>query len=71
MVSTLADSTDPRAADAKLQASNEHLRLFIAHAPAAVAMFDNEMRYIVASRRWLKDFGLGDRDLRGLSHYDV
>jgi diguanylate cyclase (GGDEF)-like protein/PAS domain S-box-containing protein len=37
----------------------------------AIAMFDREMRYIVASRRWLHDYGLGDRDLRGLSHYDV
>jgi light-regulated signal transduction histidine kinase (bacteriophytochrome) len=34
-------------------------------------MFDRDMKYIVASRRYLKDYELGDRDLVGLSHYEV
>jgi two-component system, cell cycle sensor histidine kinase and response regulator CckA len=51
--------------------SQEKLRLFIEYAPACLAMFDREMRYLSASRRWLEDFHLGDRDLRGLLHYDV
>jgi len=47
------------------------LRLFIEHAPAALAMFDRDMRYISASRRWVNDFRLGNRDMRGLLHYDI
>jgi PAS domain S-box-containing protein len=34
-------------------------------------MFDRDIRYVQVSRRWLNDYGLGERDLRGLSHYDV
>jgi two-component system cell cycle sensor histidine kinase/response regulator CckA len=54
-----------------LKASEQSLQLFIDHAPAALAMFDRDMRYMSASRRWLSDYGLGGRELRGLCHYDV
>ena len=59
-----------RAEEALLE-STELLGLFVEYAPAALAMFDSEMRYLYASRRWMADFNLGDRDLRGVSHYEV
>ena len=34
-------------------------------------MFDCQMRYVAASRRWHGDYLLGDQDLVGRSHYDV
>jgi PAS domain S-box-containing protein len=58
-------------AECSLRESEELLRLFIGHAPVALAMFDKEMRYIAASRRWMADYHLGDRDLRGCSHYEI
>jgi PAS domain S-box-containing protein len=51
--------------------SQEHLRLFVRHAPSAVAMLDKKMRYLLVSHRWMEDYGLGERDIIGLSHYDV
>lgn len=48
----------------------QQLRTFIENAPAAIAMFDREMRYIAASRRWREDYGLSG-DVIGLSHYDL
>jgi PAS domain S-box-containing protein len=47
------------------------LRAFADRTPAAVAMFDREMRYVVASRQWLEERGLADRNIVGLSHYDL
>ncbi len=49
----------------------EFLNILINHVPAAVAFFDRQMHYIATSRRWLTDFGLGDRDLIGQCHYDI
>jgi PAS domain S-box-containing protein len=48
-----------------------HMRLLFEHTPAAIAMFDRDMRYVVASRGWYTQYGLGDESIIGRSHYDV
>jgi len=47
------------------------LQTFISYAPAAVAMFDRELNYIVHSRHWLSDHGLIETDLAGCNYFDV
>ena len=54
-----------------MSSSEPPLGLFIETAPAAVAMFDRDLRYLEASNGWRRDFGLGTRELRGLSHYQI
>jgi PAS domain S-box-containing protein len=47
------------------------IETFIERAPVGLAMFDRQMRYVMASRRWIEDFRIGDADISKLSHYQV
>lgn len=54
-----------------IRKSENILKLFVEHSPASIAMFDNNMHYLAASRRFLADYNLGDQNLLGRSHYEV
>ena len=55
---------------ADLVKTQEYLKIFVNYAPGALAMFDCDMRYIVVSQRWLKDYDRVGKDVIGMSHYD-
>ncbi len=48
------------------------LGVFVENAPVAMAMFDRRMRYVLANRQWINDFGLQRTlPLVGRSQFDV
>ena len=63
--------TDYWSARRRLAESEQRLRLFLEHSPAAVAMFDRDMNYLLVSNRFAGDYRLSDTDLIGRNHWKV
>ncbi|MBE9462378.1 PAS domain S-box protein [Dyadobacter subterraneus] len=65
------DLSARKKAEQELIAERARLLAFVEHAPAAVAMFDKDIKYLAISRKWLEEYHLTDRDIIGLTHYEV
>jgi PAS domain S-box-containing protein len=66
-----ADITEHKNAQKKLQEWHDLMQYIIQHDPNAIAVFDNELRYIYVSRRFLEDYKLKDQNIIGKHHYEV
>ncbi len=71
LLGTIWDITEQKIAENELKRSNDRNKIFVAQAPNAIAMFDNNMRYMAASEQWIKDYNLIGIDLIGKSHYEI
>ncbi len=67
----IRDISERKLAEYTIKRSETILKLFIEHSPAAIAMFDSDMKYISASQRYLVDYDLSGQNLIGRSHYEI
>ncbi|MCM2343390.1 MAG: response regulator [Alphaproteobacteria bacterium] len=51
--------------------SRDQMNDFIENTPAAIAMCDRTLKYLVVSKKWYEDFNIRDKDIIGKSHMDV
>ncbi|HVX51624.1 MAG TPA: PAS domain S-box protein, partial [Chitinophagaceae bacterium] len=70
MLTTCRDISDFKTIKEKLEADEQRIRVLVEHTPAAVAMLDTGMNYIVVSNRWMKDYDLPG-NITGRNHYEV
>lgn len=61
----------PNQVDRALPLGGRQAMQFFSLAPFAVAIFDRDMRYMAASKQWIKDYRLQGKRVLGKSQYDV
>ena len=71
IMGTAQDITERKRVEESLERERRQLREIIATAPVAIAMFDNEMRYLAHSQQWLIEHSLEGQSLLNRSHYEV
>jgi len=54
-----------------LAREKDRLRLYLRHAPSAMAVFDRDMHYQITSDRWLRDYGLEGVDVVGHGFFEL
>ena len=70
MIGTIMEITARKQTEIALQEREATLRLFTQYVPASIAMFDREMRYVMASQQWLGYFVISGSVI-GRSHYEI
>jgi PAS domain S-box-containing protein len=68
----IRDITERKQMEARLAEREAQLALFVEHAPVGIAMFDDKMRFLAVSRRFLSDRELGNpTEIIGRSVYEI
>lgn len=64
-VLTVHDLTERKAIERTARNRQLLIEQFVLHAPASIALFDRQLRYLAVSRRWLDDLRLGSSQVVG------
>ena len=55
----------------EIESKQYYNQIFIEQAAPSLAMLDVDMKYIAVSEKWREDYGMQDKDVIGLSHYEI
>lgn len=56
--------------ESRLNQQSDQLQFFVQHAPVAMAMFDLDLRYLIASEKYVRDW-IGNRPYLEESHFEL
>ena len=68
---TLQDISERVNYEDLLHKKQSELKAFVENTPAAIAMFDKNMKYVAATNKWCEDYGIDDKNIIGLPHQDI
>jgi PAS domain S-box-containing protein len=71
MWAIIRDITERKRAEKKLEEWRQLMDFIIRHDPNAIAVYDENLRYVFVSERYLDDYKLQDRNIIGKHHYEV
>ena len=71
LIGVILDITDRKRAEEALAEQHELMDYVIRHDPNAIAVLNNELRYVFVSERYLNDYGVKETDIIGKHHYEV
>jgi PAS domain S-box-containing protein len=67
----LNDKNTKKLIDETINDNDKRYQTFITQVPFSLAMLDNKMRYLAASQKWIDDYKLQNKNLTGLSFYEI
>ncbi|MEM1136935.1 MAG: PAS domain S-box protein, partial [Bacteroidota bacterium] len=70
-IAFIINTTERKLAEKELMQSEERMRYFVKNTPVAVAMVNTELKYLLLSDTWLKEFVHREQDILQERHPDV
>ncbi|MDO6437795.1 PAS domain S-box protein [Cyclobacterium sp. 1_MG-2023] len=71
VMASIRDVSKRTRIETALEESNKRNSIFIQQSPYAIAMLDEDMRYIAVSKKWVKDYVSEGEEIVGKSHFEI
>ena len=71
MFGVFRDISERKKSKQKIDEWRQLMDFIIRHDPNAIAVYDENLRYIFVSERYLDDYKIKDRNIIGKYHYEV